>query len=83
MLYFLHKNMPEPSTQTTTANQTPLVTKDTTVGDMVAKYPKTINVMMSHGLHCIGCAANPYETVENGALGHGMAPEEFAQLLKE
>lgn len=60
-----------------------LITKDTTVGDMVAKFPRTINVMLSHGLHCIGCSANPYETVENGALGHGMTQEQVQGLLKQ
>ncbi|MBI3626501.1 iron-sulfur cluster assembly accessory protein [Candidatus Uhrbacteria bacterium] len=69
----------------TTANPsaTALIGKDTKVGDMVAKYPRTINIMMSYGLNCIGCSANPYETIENGALGHGMTQEQVDQLLGE
>lgn len=68
----------------TVMNQTELkITKDMTVGDMVSRYPRTVNVMLSNGLHCIGCAANPYETVENGALGHGMTQEQVDQLIEE
>lgn len=63
--------------------QKPLVSKDMTVGEMVGKYPKTVNIMLSHGLHCIGCSANPYETIENGALGHGMSQEDVASLIEQ
>lgn len=60
-----------------------LITKDMTIGDVVAKYPRTANIMMSHGLNCIGCSVNPYETIENGALGHGMPQEELDSMIEE
>ncbi len=60
-----------------------LVTKDMTIGDIVSKYPDTAEIMLSHGLHCIGCHANPMETLEQGALSHGMDKEEFNLMLNE
>ncbi len=60
-----------------------LVTKDMTIGDIVEKYPEAAEIMTKHGLHCIGCHANPYETLEQGSLGHGMSEEEFGMMFEE
>ena len=49
-----------------------LISKDMIIEEVVRKYPKTVPVFMAHGLHCIGCAVANYETVEQGAMGHGM-----------
>jgi iron-sulfur cluster assembly accessory protein len=39
--------------------------------------------MESHGLHCVGCAANPQDTIEAGAKYHGMSDEEITGLVTE
>ncbi len=62
---------------------TQAITKDMTIGEVVAKYPETAEIMMGYGLHCIGCHVNPYESIEGGALGHGMSPETVQQMVKE
>ncbi|MFH1849461.1 MAG: DUF1858 domain-containing protein [archaeon] len=59
------------------------VTKDMTLGDVVAKHPHAAEIMMRFGLHCIGCHVSAYETVEQGALGHGMSAEDLDSMLKE
>lgn len=67
-----------------TAKELPqYINKDMTMGEIVTKYPETIPVILSHGLHCIGCHVSPYESIEQGSLGHGMSEEEFESLLKE
>lgn len=60
-----------------------LVTKDMTVGDVVAKYPQTAQVMERFGLHCVGCHVNPYETLAQGAMGHWMEEEIFEEMLAQ
>src|SRR3989344_3808161 len=60
-----------------------LINKDMTMGEIIEKYPFASEVMLSYGLHCVGCHVNPYESLENGALGHGMSDEEIASLLQE
>src|SRR3989344_2458846 len=60
-----------------------LITKEMTIGDVVNKYPFLANIMTDHGLHCIGCHANPYETIINGCLGHGMEPGEVDELVSK
>lgn len=60
-----------------------LITKDMTIGEVVAKYPETSEIMLGYGLHCIGCHVNPYESIEGGAYGHGMSPETVEQMVRE
>lgn len=57
-----------------------LITKNTAIGDVVAKYPQTVDVFAKHGLHCIGCAIASFESVEQGARSHGI---DVNKLLKD
>ena len=56
---------------------------DMTIGTVVEKYPDSAEVMLGYGLHCVGCAVNPYETIEQGAMGHGMSQETIEQMLSD
>lgn len=56
---------------------------DMTIGDVVEKYPESAEVMLGYGLHCVGCAVNPYETIEQGAMGHGMSRELIDTMLDD
>ncbi len=64
-------------------NQEVLIKKEMTIGEVVAKYPETAEIMLGYGLHCIGCHVNPYESIEAGALGHGMSKETIDQMVNE
>ncbi|MDD4877436.1 MAG: DUF1858 domain-containing protein [Candidatus Nanoarchaeia archaeon] len=57
-----------------------LIRKDTPIGDVVQKYPDTVEVFGNHGLHCIGCAIASFESVEQGANAHGI---DVNALLKD
>ncbi len=59
------------------------ITKDMTIGEVVAKYPESSSIMLNYGLHCVGCAVNPYESIENGCLGHGMEEETINKLVDD
>jgi hybrid cluster-associated redox disulfide protein len=59
------------------------ITKDTGFSEVLEKYPKTATVMLKHGLHCIGCHAASFETIEQGCIAHGMKDEDIKKLLKE
>ena len=62
---------------------TQYITKDSTIGDVVAKYPQVAPVFLKFGLHCVGCHVAVWETLEEGCMGHGMPEEDFRKLLKE
>jgi len=59
------------------------ITKDFTVGDVVQKYPSATEILARYGVHCVGCSASPWETIEQGFKGHGMTDEEINNAVKE
>lgn len=59
------------------------ITKETNLADAIAKHPEIIPVFLKYGLHCIGCHASTYETIEQGALGHGMSEDKVNAIVKE
>ena len=48
------------------------ITKENTIEEVVNKYPESVMVFMKHGLHCIGCHVSAFESVEEGAMAHGI-----------
>ena len=64
-------------------NMETVVSKNMTIGEVVEKYPQTAEVMQAYGLHCIGCHVNPFETLEQGAMGHGMPKEMLEEMLEK
>ena len=48
------------------------ITKDMSIMEVVQKYPDTVEVFMSSGMGCLGCAAAHFENIEQGALAHGI-----------
>ncbi|VVB69723.1 Uncharacterised protein [uncultured archaeon] len=39
--------------------------------------------MANHGLHCINCSFNFFDSIENGAKIHGMSDEDVTSLINE
>ncbi len=56
------------------------VNKDMTIGQIVENYPKTVEVFNRFGMGCLGCPATQYESLEQGAILHGI---DVDQLVKE
>ncbi len=59
------------------------VTKEMTIGDIIKNHPESIEVMLSYGLHCVGCSVQYWETLEGGCKGHGFSEEKIDQLVAE
>lgn len=53
------------------------------MGAIMERYPAAAEIMQSYGLQCIGCHVNPYESLEAGARGHGMADDVIQSMLAE
>jgi len=48
------------------------------------KYPKIGEILVTkYGLHCIGCGMAQMETIEDGALAHGMSATEIKEMLED
>lgn len=48
------------------------ITKDMIIEEVVNQYPQTVPVFLMHGLHCVGCHVSLWESIEQGALAHGI-----------
>jgi len=48
------------------------ITKDIKIEEVVTQYPETMMVFMKHGLHCVGCHVSAFESIEDGAIAHGI-----------
>lgn len=59
------------------------ITKDMPLNDIFIKYPETVPVFQGHGLHCIGCFAASFETLEQGAAAHGMDIDKLVKDLND
>lgn len=55
------------------------ITKDMTFGELLSKYystcPKLVDDLMKAGMGCIGCPHSQMESIEEGAMGHGIDPD--------
>lgn len=59
------------------------VDKNMSIAEVVMKWPETAGAFMEAGLHCYGCAAARFETIEQGALAHGIDPDKLIEMINE
>ena len=59
------------------------ITKETTIGEIVEKYPQAVETLMSFGVHCIGCHVSPFESLEMGFKGHGLDDATIEEAVKK
>ena len=59
------------------------ITKEMTIGEVVARWPQTAGTFLEWGLHCYGCAVARYENIEQGANAHGIDADDLVKALNE
>jgi len=57
------------------------ITKDIKIEEVVTQYPETMMVFMKHGLHCVGCHVSAFESIEDGAIAHGIDVDALVEDL--
>ena len=60
-----------------------LVTKDTVIGEIVNEHPEAAEILLSIGMHCLGCPAAQAETLEEACAVHGVDPDVIAKAINE
>ena len=58
------------------------ITKDMNLGEVIFKYPEVAEVFTDYGLHCVGCFAASFDTIEMGAKIHQLSDEEVTEMVK-
>ena len=60
------------------------IAKKINLQKLIKKYPKAAEILVNkYGLHCVGCMAAAFETLEQGAKAHGMSAGEIGKMVKE
>ena len=58
-----------------------MISKTMPIQDLLTKYPQAAEVFASKGLGCLGCVAASFETIEEGALAHGLDPDRLVDEM--
>ncbi len=56
-------------------------TGDMNIGDVLRINPKTAEVFMQMGMHCLGCPSAQGESIAQAALVHGVSVDEILEKL--
>jgi len=59
------------------------ITKEMTIGEVIRANPKTVPVLMSFGMGCVGCPSAQAETLEEAAQVHGMDIDAMLEALNQ
>ena len=60
-----------------------IITKKTTMGEMLRYNRGIAQVLMESGMHCIGCPSSVHESLEEACLVHGIEVEELLANIKK
>ena len=59
------------------------VTGETLVDEIVTQYPEAIEVLLSIGMHCLGCPASRAESLADACAVHGMPVDRVVEAINE
>ena len=59
------------------------VNKDTLIGEIVVQYPEAIEILLSIGMHCLGCPASRNESLQDACAVHGIPAEQVIEEINE
>ncbi len=63
--------------------KTKKITKEMSISQIIEIKPDAIEVLLEFGLGCVGCAFSEVESLEQGAMGHGMDQEMVNKIIEE
>jgi hybrid cluster-associated redox disulfide protein len=60
------------------------ITQKTNLLKLIREHPQLAQTLTEkYGLHCLGCMAAAFETLEQGAKAHGMKEREIVKMVKD
>lgn len=59
------------------------IDKNTNIAELIEQNPEMNDVLYEYGLYCGDCYAAGYDTLEAGAMSHGLEEEEIKELIQE
>ena len=68
---------------TENTNETPMISPDMLVGDIIRQHPLAAQFLMECGMGCIYCPASQMESLMEACAVHGIDGEEITDALNE
>lgn len=59
------------------------INKEMTFNEILRAYPDTLKVLRGHNMQCFGCLGADAETLEMGAMAHGVDVDALLAELNE
>jgi len=57
------------------------INKKMSFSEILEKNPEVVGILLEHGMHCIGCPMSQMETLEEGAVAHGLNPDKLVDEI--
>lgn len=57
------------------------ITKDTLIGEIIQMDEGLAPILLSAGMHCLGCPSAQMESISDAAAVHGINPDELLEQL--
>ena len=58
------------------------ISRESTIGEIVQKYPEVVDTLSGFGVHCVGCSVSAWETLQEGFSSHGMTEEDVENAVQ-
>ena len=60
-----------------------MITKNMFLGEILRTRPEAAEILMSCGMHCLGCPSSQMESLEDACNVHGLPVEEVLEKLNK
>lgn len=58
-----------------------MINKDTKIGELLQEFPEKAEILLSAGMHCLGCPASQAESLAEACEVHGIDVDELVEKL--
>jgi hybrid cluster-associated redox disulfide protein len=59
------------------------INEKTLIGEIVANFPDSVEVLLDCGMHCLGCPASQAESLEEACFVHGIDTKSVIDKLNK
>ena len=62
---------------------TEAITSKNAIGEILERCPEAAKILLSFGVHCVGCHVSPFEALEDGFHCHGLGQAEIDEAVEK
>lgn len=59
------------------------ITKKMSFSEILEKFPEAAEILFESGMHCCGCPMSANESLEQGAIAHGIDADKLIEKLNK